>query len=90
MKLWQIKDDLPACVHRMTPPHVLCRRRLVRKIYIPLPEATARHVLISAMLKDQTVQLKGGDVEEVVRATEGYSGSDLRALCQEAAMVPIR
>ena len=90
MELWQNKDGLPACVHCATTPHVLCRRRLVRKIYIPLPEATARRVLISAMLKDQTVQLKGGDVEEVVRATEGYSGSDLRALCQEAAMVPIR
>lgn len=90
MKMWQNKDDLPACVHCTTTPNVPCRRRLVRKIYIPLPEATARCVLISAMLKDQTVQLKGGDVEEVVRATEGYSGSDLRALCQEAAMVPIR
>lgn len=67
-----------------------CRRRLVKKIYIPLPEASARRTLISAMLKDQAVQLNAGQMDSLVRATEGYSGSDLRALCQEAAMIPIR
>lgn len=67
-----------------------CRRRLVKKIYIPLPDATARRVLISSMLKDQAVQLSAGQIDDIVRKTEGYSGSDLKALCQEAAMEPIR
>jgi len=30
------------------------------------------------------------DIREVVRITEGYSGSDLSAVCHEAAMGPIR
>ncbi|GKD09322.1 spastin isoform X1, partial [Tanacetum coccineum] len=31
-----------------------------------------------------------GELEKLVRDTEGYSGSDLQALCEEAAMMPIR
>eukprot|EP01018_Ginkgo_biloba_P017947 Gb_17301 [translate_table: standard] len=32
----------------------------------------------------------GADLERLVRETDGYSGSDLQALCEEAAMMPIR
>ena len=46
--------------------------------------------MITGMLQDQASQLKSGDIERVVRSTDGYSGSDIRALCREAAMVPIR
>ena len=67
-----------------------CRRRLVKKLYIPLPDAAARRVLITAMLQGQQSRLRGKDIEQVVLQTDGYSGADLRALCQEAAMVPIR
>ncbi|KAI3708757.1 hypothetical protein L2E82_38181 [Cichorium intybus] len=31
-----------------------------------------------------------GDLERLVKDTEGYFGSDLQALCKEAAMMPIR
>ncbi|KAL0038900.1 hypothetical protein WJX77_001190 [Trebouxia sp. C0004] len=66
------------------------RRRLVKRIYIPLPDDAARRSLITAMLEGQPSRLKAGDIERVVRTTDGYSGSDIRALCREAAMVPIR
>lgn len=29
-------------------------------------------------------------MEEVIRATKGYSGADMRNLCAEASLVPIR
>ena len=62
----------------------------MKRIYIALPDVAARRSLITGMLAGQASKLKPGDIEKVVRNTEGYSGSDIRALCREAAMVPIR
>ncbi|CAL1370247.1 unnamed protein product [Linum trigynum] len=65
-------------------------RRLVKRIYIPLPDEKVRRLLLKHKLKGQAFSLPGGDLEKLVRETEGYSGSDLQALCEEAAMMPIR
>ncbi|KAI3504343.1 hypothetical protein L1887_32938 [Cichorium endivia] len=65
-------------------------RRLVKRIYIPLPDANVRKNLLKHKLKGQAFSLPGGDLERLVKDTEGYSGSDLQALCEEAAMMPIR
>ncbi|XP_050386651.1 uncharacterized protein LOC126802969 [Argentina anserina] len=65
-------------------------RRLVKRVYIPLPDVTARRLLLSHKLKGQAFSLPSGDLERLARDTEGYSGSDLQALCEEAAMMPIR
>ncbi|XP_062000200.1 uncharacterized protein LOC133717498 [Rosa rugosa] len=65
-------------------------RRLVKRVYIPLPDLTARRLLLSHKLKGQAFSLPSGDLERLARDTEGYSGSDLQALCEEAAMMPIR
>lgn len=65
-------------------------RRLVKRIYIPLPDPQARRLLLKHKLKGQAFSLPGGDLERLVQETEGYSGSDLQALCEEAAMMPIR
>lgn len=67
-----------------------CRRRLVKRIYIPLPDDAARRSMITGMLQGQASKLKSSDIDRVVHNTDGYSGSDIRALCREAAMVPIR
>ncbi|KAH9733005.1 AAA-type ATPase family protein [Citrus sinensis] len=65
-------------------------RRLVKRIYVPLPDENVRRLLLKHKLKGQAFSLPGGDLERLVRETEGYSGSDLQALCEEAAMMPIR
>ncbi|PHT40600.1 hypothetical protein CQW23_19454 [Capsicum baccatum] len=65
-------------------------RRLVKRIYIPLPDASVRRQLLKHRLKGNAFSLPDGDLERLVRDTEGYSGSDLQALCEEAAMMPIR
>lgn len=65
-------------------------RRLVKRVYIPLPDLTARRLLLRHKLKGQAFSLPSGDLERLARETEGYSGSDLQALCEEAAMMPIR
>lgn len=65
------------------------RRRLTKRIYIPLPEAVTREALIVNLLKDSG-QLTNPDVKKVVKATDGFSGSDLAALCKEAALDSVR
>ncbi|XVF22680.1 hypothetical protein REPUB_Repub12eG0191900 [Reevesia pubescens] len=65
-------------------------RRLVKRIYVPLPDENIRRLLLQHKLKGRAFSLPGWDLERFVRETEGYSGSDLQALCEEAAMMPIR
>jgi katanin p60 ATPase-containing subunit A1 len=65
------------------------RRRLEKRIYIPLPDDAARVELFSIYLRSLSV---ASDVTPVflARATEGYSGFDIHLVCREAAMMPMR
>lgn len=65
------------------------RRRLEKRIYIPLPEVAGRAQLFEINLKD--VKLCDDiEVEEMVKKTEGYSGADVTNVCREAAMMGLR
>ncbi|KAG2451944.1 hypothetical protein HYH02_003718 [Chlamydomonas schloesseri] len=66
------------------------RRRLTKRIYVPLPDAAGRGAVLSHLLQGQPHKLSRGDLDVIVRATAGYSASDLAALCKEAAMAPLR
>lgn len=66
------------------------RRRLVKRIYIPLPDSTARRAIIEHLFHEQSHSLGWRDINRLVSLTDGYSGSDLTALCKEASMVAIR
>jgi SpoVK/Ycf46/Vps4 family AAA+-type ATPase len=66
------------------------RRRFVKRLYIPLPDSISRKDLIHTLLKDEKHDLTPQDIDELVRKTEGFSGADLRAVCTEAAMGPLR
>lgn len=66
------------------------RRRLVKRLYIPLPDSEARVALVSKLLEKQGNEMSEEEVKTVARMTEGYSGSDLYALCAEAAMGAVR
>lgn len=66
------------------------RRRLPKRIYVPLPDAEARRAMTQHLLKGQRCKLSGRELDRIVAATEGYSGSDLAALCKEAAMQALR
>ena len=68
------------------------RRRLVKRLYVPLPEKAARLDLINNLLKDQKVkhELDKSDFDKIAELTDGYSGADMHNLCREAAMEPIR
>lgn len=66
------------------------RRRLVKRLYIPLPDDAARKSLISNVLRGTPHSLDEAAIEQLVVLTKGYSGADLHALCKEAAYGPIR
>jgi SpoVK/Ycf46/Vps4 family AAA+-type ATPase len=66
------------------------RRRFVKRIYIPLPEAETRHGLLSKLLGGHDANLSSNEMQKLVQRTEGYSGSDLTALAKDAALGPLR
>ncbi|CEL99589.1 unnamed protein product [Vitrella brassicaformis CCMP3155] len=65
------------------------RRRLEKRIYIPLPDDEARRHMFTLNLRNVDV---GDDVsiEELAAQAEGFSGSDIHLLCREACMEPMR
>ncbi|KAL6845421.1 hypothetical protein ACP4OV_024916 [Aristida adscensionis] len=65
------------------------RRRLEKRIYIPLPDFESRKALININLR--TVEIAADvDIDEVARRTEGYSGDDLTNVCRDASMNGMR
>ncbi|OQS07196.1 spastin and Fidgetin [Thraustotheca clavata] len=65
-------------------------RRLEKRIYIPLPDSAARAALIKHLLAPHRTSFSSRDLDYIVSKTKGYSGSDIKQLCKEAAMGPIR
>nr|XP_043634786.1 ATPase family AAA domain-containing protein FIGL1 [Erigeron canadensis] len=75
-------------------PHELdeaARRRLTKRLYIPLPSSEARAWIIRNLLeKDGLFKLSTEDIESICKLTEGYSGSDMKNLVKDASMGPLR
>jgi transitional endoplasmic reticulum ATPase len=68
----------------MLDPALLRGGRLSRHIEIPLPDRDGRLALLRLFTRAMPVD--GVDLEELARRTDGLSGADLEALCQEAAV----
>ncbi|CAN6464807.1 unnamed protein product [Victoria cruziana] len=67
------------------------RRRLTKRLYIPLPSAEARVWIVRNLLaKDGLFSLSDEDINSICRLTEGYSGSDMKNLVKDASMGPLR
>ncbi|KAK2922141.1 fidgetin-like protein 1 [Channa argus] len=66
------------------------RRRLAKRLYIPLPERAARQQIITNLMAREKNQLREHELKSVVATTEGFSGADMTQLCREAALGPIR
>lgn len=69
------------------------RRRMPKQLYIPLPCAAARRDMVLRTLsagKGVAHNLSESDLDTVCEKTDGYSGSDMKHLIQEAARAPVR
>ena len=66
------------------------RRRLVKRLYIPLPDQPARLTILSRLLRQERCDLAEEEMRDISEKTQGYSGADMANLCREAAYGPIR
>ncbi|KAL0480034.1 hypothetical protein AKO1_010919 [Acrasis kona] len=68
------------------------RRRLVKRLYVPLPTDQARHDIIRNLLdkSKSNYSLDQCQIERIIEMTRGFSGSDMSALVNESALGPIR
>ncbi|KAL9242078.1 hypothetical protein vseg_016115 [Gypsophila vaccaria] len=64
-------------------------RRLEKRILVPLPEPEARKAMFQELLPPSPSEDQV-PYDLLVTKTEGYSGSDIRLVCKEAAMRPLR
>ena len=75
------------------------RRRLVKRLYIPLPNGAGRRQFIERMIAkefqaddamENMIDMSDAEIDKLIEMTKGYSGADLKALSTEAAMMPLR
>lgn len=67
------------------------RRRLTKRLYIPLPSSEARAWIVRNLLeKDGLFKLSKDEIDTICTLTEGYSGSDMKNLVKDASMGPLR
>ena len=74
------------------------RRRLAKRLYIPLPNGAGRKQFLERLVDNEAkrnpdqshIDLDKMNIDELTELTKGYSGADLKILSQEAAMMPLR
>ena len=70
-------------------PALLRPGRFDRVLLVPVPDSDARFEIFKVHTK--TMPLADDvDIQKLVKQTENYVGSDIEALCREAAMIAIR
>ncbi|MCD6330789.1 MAG: CDC48 family AAA ATPase [Thermoplasmata archaeon] len=70
-------------------PALLRPGRFDRLIYIPPPDKKARKEIFKIHTRKKPLA-KDVDLDELAERTEGYTGADIAAVCNEAVMVAIR
>ena len=66
------------------------RRRFEKRIYIPLPDASARTKMFQIHLGNTPHSLQAADFKKLGAMTDRYSGSDISTVVRDALMQPVR
>lgn len=66
------------------------RRRFEKRIYIPLPEATARVKMFELHMGNLKHCIQPTQFRELAEKTDGYSGADISIVVRDAMMQPVR
>jgi len=64
-------------------------RRMPKRFAVRLPDALQRKRILTLMLKETELEIDF-PLDDLAQGTDGLSGSDLKELCRNAAMVPVR
>ncbi|XP_028295837.1 katanin p60 ATPase-containing subunit A1 [Gouania willdenowi] len=65
------------------------RRRLEKRIYIPLPSTKGRVELLKINLKELELA-SDVDMDKIAEQIEGYSGADITNVCRDASLMAMR
>ncbi|KAF2455087.1 ATPase family AAA domain-containing protein 1 [Lineolata rhizophorae] len=65
-------------------------RRMPKKFPVSLPSAHQRRRIFRLILRDTKVDRENFDLDFLVRMSAGMSGSDIKDICRDAAMCPMR
>lgn len=65
------------------------RRRLEKRIYIPLPNDEGREALLKINLREVKLD-PSVDLGSISRKLQGYSGADITNVCRDASMMSMR
>ena len=65
-------------------------RRLPKRVYCGPLDVNGRFDFIKKVINRVETNLKDKDIMEIAKMTNGYSNSDLKELCKEAAFQPVR
>ena len=68
-------------------PAILRPGRFDEKVYIPLPDLAARRAMLEMYLAKRPVA-EDVDADALAIRLEGYSGADIKYLCDRAATIP--
>ncbi|TLD31479.1 hypothetical protein PspLS_01769 [Pyricularia sp. CBS 133598] len=66
------------------------RRRFQRRVHISLPDVAARTTMFKLAIGDTPSSLTNEDYRELAKLAEGYSGSDISNVVNDALMEPVR
>lgn len=64
-------------------------RRFQKKVYVPLPNAEERVELFRLLTEKTEIINNPDELEQLINISEGYSGSDISTLVQNALIVPL-
>jgi transitional endoplasmic reticulum ATPase len=70
-------------------PALLRHGRFGRHIYIPSPDQNGRAAILKIHTKNRPLA-RDVDIQELALLTEGFTGADIAALCENAAYIPLQ
>lgn len=65
-------------------------RRMPKKFPVSLPGLEQRRRILALILKGTKIDASDFDLDYIAKVTAGMSGSDIKDVCRDAAMAPLR